>query len=91
MKERLRMIISGRVQGVFYRRSVFERALKLGLEGWVHNLDGGDVEVVAEGERASLNKLMSWCWEGPPGAHVENIESSWLKAENVVGFKINYS
>lgn len=77
MKSRVRCIISGRVQGVFYRASAAEKARSLGLVGFVRNLSNGAVELVAEGERAFLERLIDWCRKGPPGAYIENIEVEW--------------
>lgn len=70
---RIRLIIRGRVQGVWYRGSAQEIARELGLTGWVRNLGDGSVELVAEGERPALEALKSWCREGPPLARVHEI------------------
>ncbi|MFC1993463.1 acylphosphatase [Chloroflexota bacterium] len=73
-------IVSGRVQGVFFRAFVSRRAQELGLTGHVRNLSGGyAVEVVAEGERKHLEKLISYLEIGPPGARVEKVEANWSK------------
>lgn len=73
-KERLRLIISGRVQGVWYRASARDRAEALGLTGWVRNQPGGSVELVAEGNGEALDRLFCWCREGPPLAQVSRVE-----------------
>ncbi len=76
MKEetrRIRLIIRGRVQGVWYRGSAQEVARELGLTGWVRNLGDGSVELVAEGESSALETLKAWCKEGPPAARVHEI------------------
>lgn len=76
MKEetrRIRLIIRGRVQGVWYRGSAQEIARELGLTGWVRNLGDGSVELVAEGGRPTLEALKSWCREGPPLARVHEV------------------
>jgi acylphosphatase len=80
-KARISMIISGRVQGVFFRYKTQQEALKLGLTGWVRNLDGGQVEVLAEGEKDKLEELVKWCKSGPRSAKVENLEVKWLPYE----------
>ena len=77
-KRRIRLIIQGRVQGVWYRGSAQEIASELGLTGWVRNLFDGSVELVAEGERPSLDALKSWCREGPPLARVYDIQEEQL-------------
>jgi len=71
---RLHALVSGHVQGVFFRASTCEYATELRLHGWVRNLSDGRVEVLAEGEQASVEKLVQWLWEGPPGAELENVE-----------------
>lgn len=71
---RIHAIISGRVQGVFYRASTMDEAIRLGLTGWVKNLADGSVELVAEGPSNSIDALISWCRKGPPHARVTNIE-----------------
>jgi len=70
---RLRVRISGRVQGVGFRWFVREEARRLGLSGWVSNLPSGDVEVAAGGERSSLERLRSALRVGPAGARVDAV------------------
>ena len=71
---RAQLIISGRVQGVYFRYSTQEEAARLGgLTGMVRNLKTGDVEVVVEGEENQVGKLIAWCHHGPPGAKVEDV------------------
>jgi len=72
-EKRIRALISGRVQGVFYRASTRDEAKRLGLTGWVRNLRDGRVELVAEGSEEAIKKLISWCWDGPPYAKVEEV------------------
>ncbi len=72
---RARIVVRGRVQGVFFRASMKEVADRLGVKGWVRNLpDGYSVEAVVEGEEDSVKKLIEWCHEGPPLARVEKVE-----------------
>ncbi|MEW6722624.1 MAG: acylphosphatase [Candidatus Micrarchaeota archaeon] len=78
MKERLHILVSGDVQGVFFRANAQNEARRLGLTGWVRNLEDGRVEAVAEGERNALEKFLEWCGRGPAGASVSGIESEWL-------------
>jgi acylphosphatase len=70
----LHVYISGRVQGVNYRYSTLQQAEKLGLKGWVKNLYDGRVEALFEGEEELVNKMLSWCYQGPPMAYVTNVE-----------------
>jgi acylphosphatase len=87
--ERLEARVRGRVQGVFYRASTRERALELGLIGWVRNLADGRVELCAEGPREALERLVAWCREGPPAARVEGVELSWSQARGEMrGFRV---
>jgi len=71
---RLHAIIRGRVQGVFFRASILEKARSLGLVGWVRNRYDGSVECVAEGDGERLLALRVYCESGPPGAYVEHVD-----------------
>ena len=73
----MQAFVHGRVQGVFFRASVESRAEELKLTGYVRNLPGDIVEVVAEGERSQLDKLVVYLKVGPPGAKVEDIQITW--------------
>lgn len=72
-KARVRVIVSGRVQGVAFRQSAVDEAQRVGVVGWVRNLPDGRVEVVAEGERAAVEALLAWCKRGPRLARVEDV------------------
>lgn len=78
--ERIHLVISGHVQGVFFRASVRDLANTLGLTGWVRNLPDGRVETVAEGLKEKLLQFHKWCQNGPPGAHVNGVECRWESA-----------
>jgi acylphosphatase len=69
----VRLRISGRVQGVWYRAWTRETAEGLGLNGWVRNRMDGSVEAVVQGEEDAVAQLIEKCWEGPTAARVENI------------------
>lgn len=73
----LHATVQGRVQGVFFRASVEERALQLGLTGYVRNRPGNMVEVMAEGLKANLEKLVEFLKVGPPGASVKDVNTTW--------------
>ena len=77
---RLHLIISGRVQGVGFRFSAYDEAKDLALAGWVRNLAGGDVEIVAEGKQENLQILAAWAHLGPPSAHVTQVREDWLQS-----------
>ena len=68
-----RFLVSGRVQGVFYRASTREQAQRLGLTGHARNLPDGRVEVIAHGAPEALDALERWLWQGPPAARVDGV------------------
>lgn len=72
--KRYHLIISGRVQGVSYRVSAWEKARELALTGWVRNLSDGRVEIVAEGEAERLDQMTAWAGQGPRFARVSNVD-----------------
>lgn len=78
--ERVRLVIRGRVQGVSYRAHAAEQATGLQLFGWVRNLRGGEVELVAEGPREALDALIAWCRKGPPAARVDSVDIEFSAA-----------
>jgi acylphosphatase len=84
----VRILVTGRVQGVFFRKSTLDQALRLGLKGYVMNLPDGRVLVEAGGEPAAIEALISWCRQGPPGARVQNIEVDETEAPDVPTFVI---
>jgi acylphosphatase len=75
MAVRVRVIVSGRVQGVFFRASCADQAHRRGLGGWVRNLPDGRVEAVFEGEEPQVEAMIDWCGHGPPGARVLAVET----------------
>lgn len=77
---RAHCFVEGLVQGVFFRDSTRRRARQLGVTGWVRNLRDGRVEVVAEGERASVESLVAWLRDGPEYARVEQATATWESA-----------
>jgi acylphosphatase len=81
-----RLLISGRVQGVFYRAWTEHNARALGLDGWVRNLPDGRVEVLAMGAEDAVARLVDRCWQGPPAAKVADIVAQDCEAEPVAGF-----
>ncbi|MGM0597794.1 MAG: acylphosphatase [Myxococcota bacterium] len=90
MKE-MKLTIKGRVQGVFFRSSTRETAQTLGLKGWVRNLANGDVEITAQGQKESLQKLYEWAQIGPPAARVDKIEKKFKPpTEHFKNFKVKY-
>jgi len=80
-KARLVLKIHGWVQGVFFRAEAVRQAQKLGVTGWVRNISDGTVEVVAEGEKDTLNKLYQWCQKGPLLSKVKKVDAKWESYE----------
>jgi acylphosphatase len=76
-KSTIHLFISGRVQGVFFRQFVKDRAQKLGLFGWVRNLADGRVEAIIEGDKEKLQEILIYIKKGPLLAKVEKIEIDW--------------
>ena len=76
MKVCKKCLVSGRVQGVFYRASTRNRARELSLTGYARNLPDGRVEVLACGEAQAVQALVDWLWQGPPAAKVSAVEVS---------------
>lgn len=85
-----RFLVSGRVQGVFYRAATQDRARRLGLTGWVRNLPDGRVELIACGDETKLKQLEEWLWQGPPHAHVENVTTADAGNQSFNDFSISY-
>jgi acylphosphatase len=77
MKARAHVFIRGRVQGVFFRSETRYEARKLGVTGWVRNLEDDRVEAVFEGEEENIKKLVEFCRRGPPGAKVTGTDVIW--------------
>jgi len=83
--------VYGFVQGVFFRAFVSQQAKRLGVAGYVRNLPGGEVEVIAEGEKSKLEELVSHLKVGPPAARVERVVTNWAEySGSYSGFSIRY-
>lgn len=84
-----RFIISGRVQGVFYRASMLHEARRLGLNGWVRNRFDGTVEACVQGDGQEIELMRLWCSRGPDMARVDNVEITDAEQEpDCADFKI---
>ncbi len=89
MHLRVRVIVTGLVQGVSFRREITYLARQLSITGWVRNLPDDSVEVVAEGDEEALDKLIQFCHVGPPGARVRNVGVDWFDFKGEFrGFRI---
>ena len=81
-KVRVELKIHGRVQGVFYRQSTKETAVRLRLTGWARNCPEGSVEAVFEGEKKAVDAAIEWCRQGPPAARVIEVTVDWQDFRN---------
>jgi acylphosphatase len=88
MKPCIKCLISGRVQGVFFRASAHTEATRLGITGHAINLPDGRVEVLACGERVALEAMKCWLASGPPGASVDRVECQPVCGEIPTGFSV---
>ncbi|MGZ8428111.1 MAG: acylphosphatase [Candidatus Deferrimicrobiaceae bacterium] len=86
-----RVVVSGRVQGVFFRASTRDVASRCGVRGYVRNLPERQVEAVLQGERSAVEKVIAFLREGPPGAVVTDIAVDWRDpVEPYEGFHVRY-
>ena len=85
---RRRVVVSGRVQGVFFRDSLRERASAAGVAGWVRNRSDGAVEAVLEGPESGVDEVLRFAETGPPRASVTNFEALEEEPEGLRGFEI---
>ena len=83
----MRFVVTGRVQGVWFRESTRRTAEPLGIAGHAINLPDGTVEVLACGADEALERLEKWLWEGPRWAEVSGVESSEVEADCPPGFR----
>jgi acylphosphatase len=74
--KRVHVLVSGEVQGVFFRARCAERARERHVAGWVRNREDGRVEAVFEGEEGAVDAMVAWCREGTPRAEVQDVEVS---------------
>ena len=88
--KRVRVTVSGRVQGVFYRATCARLARDAGLSGHVRNLTDGRVEAVFEGSEEDVERLVAWCRTGPETARVEEVEIVAERPIGDAGFRISH-
>lgn len=85
------IIITGKVQGVFFRKNTRQKANEFNIYGWVKNTVNDRVEIFAQGNEEDLNKFVSWCKQGPSKAEVKNIQVKEKETNNnLKGFSILY-
>lgn len=85
---RVRLLVSGRVQGVWYRASCRDRARAAGVAGWARNRSEGRVEIVLEGPPAAVDAVAAWCRTGPPRAEVDDVEVVEEEPVGEAGFRV---
>jgi acylphosphatase len=85
---RKRVVVSGRVQGVFFRDTVRNAAEREGVAGWVRNTSDGTVEAVLEGDAAAVERVIALSREGPPAAEVDAVEVFDEPDEGLTGFRV---
>jgi acylphosphatase len=86
--KRTRVVVSGRVQGVFFRATCARLARRAGLAGTVRNLDDGRVEAIFEGDDQAVDRLVAWCGRGPDHAHVEDVDVTPEDPVGEPGFRV---
>ena len=77
------LLVSGKVQGVYYRNWSTDTARSLDLAGWVRNLEDGRVEILVEGETTKLDQFIQQCWQGPEKAEVNEIKIDEIPMQNL--------
>lgn len=93
MEQRVRahILISGRVQGVCFRMETERTAVRLDVSGWVRNRPDGTVEAVIEGDSDDIEKMLSWCRQGPPQSRVDHVDVRWeVFSGKYTGFDITF-
>jgi acylphosphatase len=88
MKKSVRLFIKGSVQGVFFRRFVEDNANKLGIRGFIRNLQDGRVEIFIEGNLEEVKQMIELCKKGPPHAQVRSVEEKTEKFQDFKDFKV---
>jgi acylphosphatase len=88
MRVRTRVVVAGRVQGVWFRQSTAERARELGVDGWVRNLSDGRVEAVFEGDPVAVSEAVEYAKGGPERARVDEAEVTDETPSGEAGFAV---
>jgi acylphosphatase len=88
MVQTVSILVTGKVQGVFYRQSTKEKALALGITGIVKNQPDGSVFIQATGDPGLLNQLIAWCRQGPSRAEVASVQVETIEPRAFIGFTV---
>ena len=86
--QRAHVYVSGQVQGVNFRGATQQEAERLGLNGWVRNLQDGRVEAVFEGDSETVRQMIDWCENGPSSADVDDVSVEQETPEGLSGFEV---
>ena len=86
----LNIIISGKVQGVFFRANVKSKANELGISGYAKNLENRDVEIIAEGDESKIKELIDFIKKGPGMARIDKLDTKETAIKNFKSFEIKY-
>lgn len=87
VKQRTHILVTGKVQGVFFRQATKVVAIKNNVNGWVKNLENSQVEILLEGEETDVNSVVGWCRNGPANSRVDKIE---INQQIFVGELLNF-
>jgi len=85
---RRRVVVHGNVQGVFFRASCQQEAVRHGVAGWVSNRPDGAVEAVFEGDEVAVEAMVAWCRQGPPRAQVSDVDARDEEPQGLQGFDV---
>ena len=88
MKRSIRIKVSGKVQGVYYRKGALDKAKEFGINGFVQNMKDRSVYIEAEGEVEPLANFLLWCYQGPKRAKVKDLRKEFQDVKDFVGFEI---
>ena len=83
MARKINILVSGRVQGVYFRMFTQNKAKHFGIKGYARNLPDGRVEIIAEADNDSIEKFIQWCHKGPITARVDHVEMTELESDEV--------
>lgn len=83
-----RCLVDGRVQGVFYRASVYSKAIEIGVTGWVSNLENGQVEVCIQGDQGKVDAMVDWLWQGSLMSDVSSVQCTEEEDCDYNGFSV---
>jgi acylphosphatase len=82
------VVVTGHVQGVFFRAAMREQAVRAGVAGWVRNVPDGSVRAHLEGPAEAVEAVVDWCAAGPPAARVESVDRQQAEATGTTGFRV---